>query len=378
MKKLVFKTLSGVALLSAVLGVCLSSAVSAHTDLRIVNFGGAMARSQMLAYIRPWEQLNQKSVEMDEYNGGIEDLRAQVEAANVKWDVVDMEYSDLIRACEDGLLEEIDHSTLLDGDDGTSAKQDFIDGALPKCGVGSVIWATVYAYSKEAFPNDAPSTIADFFDTRKFPGKRGLRRDPRGTLEWALMAAGVAPDEVYDRLATPEGLNLAFKTLDSIKGGIVWWERGPQPAAMLESGEVTMTAAWNGRLFRPIFEEKRPIEIVWDGQLWEIEMFGITKGSRRLSDALDFVRFATGTRPLVKQTNYISYGPVRKSSQSQVASDIAPLLPTAESNMKNALRFNSPWWADRIDGLRERFERWLTPVSGATAEKARFSTARRT
>ena len=116
-----------------------------------------------------------------------------------------------------------------------------------------------------------------------------MRRDPRGTLEWALLAAGVSADQVYTTLATPEGLEQAFDELDKIKDSIVWWTTGPEPVQLLRDGAVTMTAAWNGRLFRPIVENNEPMTIVWDGQLWEIEFFAIPKGSRRLDNALDFL-----------------------------------------------------------------------------------------
>ena len=64
----------------------------------------------MLSMARPWEDQNEKYVEMDLYNGGIKEIREQVNAANVKWDVVDFEYSDLIQACEEGLLEKVDQA----------------------------------------------------------------------------------------------------------------------------------------------------------------------------------------------------------------------------------------------------------------------------
>ena len=61
--------------------------------------------------------------------------------------------------------------------------------------VANIVWSTIFAYDKSAMPN-GPKTIADFFDTSKFPGKRGLRKSPKATLEMALAADGVAPEDV--------------------------------------------------------------------------------------------------------------------------------------------------------------------------------------
>lgn len=359
--------------LTFVLSVSPAGAQTAFTNelLRIVSWGGDASRAIMLAMGRPWEEQNQKYVEMDVYNGGIDEIREQVHTANVKWDVVDFEYSDLIQACEAGLLEKVDQSALPAGADGTPAKDDFIDGALTECGVGTYIWATVYTYEKSVFPGDKPTTIADFFNIKKFPGKRGLRQDPRGALEWALLADGVAADKVYPTLATPHGVDLAFEVLDELKPNIVWWETGAQPLELMASGAVAMTAAWNGRLYQPIVKDKRDLEIVWDGQIWEIEFYGVPKGGRRLANAIDFVKFATGTQPLADATNYISYGPVRKSSWPLVPAEAKPYLPSSPENMQNALRYDSRWWAQNIDWIRARFNEWIAADQGAT-EKARF------
>ena len=365
------RSIAAISLISPAL--VFTTSAQAHTELTIVNYGGAQARSMMMAYVLPYEELKGVHVEMDEYNGGIEELRDQVDSTNVRWHAIDMEYSDLIRACDEGLLEEIDHSFLAPGPDGTPASEDFVEGSLTKCGVGSVIWATVMAYKRGAFAKTGatPSRIADFFNVRKFPGRRGLRKDPRGTLEWALMGDGVPADQVYEVLSTPEGVNRAFAVLDSIKSSIVWWTRGPEPAQFLVDGTVVMTAAWNGRLYRPIVEKLAPIEILWDAQLWEIEFWGIPKSPRGDSSirAIDFIRFATKSEQLANQAKYIPYGPVRRSAMEMVDSSVRSYLPTYGPNMSNALRFNSQWWADNIDEIRARFDQWAKPAYGDVQER---------
>ncbi len=344
----------------------------AHSDLTLVNFGGSAGRAQMLALLRPWEAETGSYATMEEYNGGIEEIRRQVESANVTWDVIDMEYSDLIKACDEGLLEKFDPGDLPDGSNGTSAAEDFRDDALHECGVGNLVWSTVFAYEGADFTS-TPSTIADFFDTDAFPGGRGIRRDPRGILEWALMADGVANDQVYEVLGTQQGLDHAFDRLASIRSEIIWWDRGPQPAQLLADGQVSMSMAWNGRLFRPIVEEGRDIHIVWDAQIWEYDLFAIPKGSRNLDAAREFISYATSTEKLADWTSLISYGPARKSSETRVSPEIEPLLPTSEANLTNALRYDSQWWATNLDKIRQRFDVFASPDFGNEgAQSGRF------
>lgn len=349
----------GSAMTLMMLGSALALAAP-EKDLMVVSWGGSYTRSQMLAYVIPYRRRNDEWVWMETYNGGLEEIRTQVETANVVWDVVDFELSDLIRGCREGLLEKIDHGTLPPGADGTPAKQDFIAGAFTECGVGQTVWSTVVAFNTERFAAASPGKLADFFDTKTYPGKRGLRRDPRVIMEWALMADGVAPDQVYATLASEEGQKRAFEVMDRIKSAIVWWETGSEPVELLESGAVVMTSVWNGRMYRPIAEQGKPFVILWDGQIWDIDSWGIPKGSANLSKAMDFIRFSTGSVPLAEQTKYITYGPARKSSMTMVEEQTKQLLPTAAENMTTALQSNADWWATHHAELSTKFKQWLT------------------
>ena len=227
------------------------SAVAA--DLTVVSWGGAYTKSQVEAYHKPWMAKTGKSIVSEDYGGGIAEIKAQVESGNVTWDVVDVELSDAIRACDEGLLEEIDHSMLPAAPDGTAAVDDFLPGTLHDCAVSNIIWSSVYVYDSSKVRNwNAPKTMADFFNTSAYPGKRGMRKNPKVTLEFALIADGVPTSEVYDVLGTEEGVARAFAKLDTIKDDIVWWEAGAQPPQLLADGEVIFTTAWNVRVFNAV------------------------------------------------------------------------------------------------------------------------------
>ena len=356
------KTLTMVS--AAVLSVAVASAASAES-LTVVSWGGAYTKSQVEAYHKPWTAKTGTNVVSEDYNGGIAEIKAQVEAGNVTWDVVDVELSDAIRACDEGLAEEIDPSMLPAAPDGTPAMEDFIDGAVTDCAVGSIVWSTIYAYDSSKMSN-GPKTIADFFDVDGFPGKRGMRKSPKANLEMALAADGVAPGDIYDVLSTPAGVDRAFAKLDTIKDDVVWWEAGAQPPQLLADGEVAMTTAYNGRIFNAVASEDKPFEIVWDAQIYDLDLWIIPKGAKNKQLALDFVAFSTDTQRLADQASWISYGPTRKSSSPLVGSfhnkpDLAmgPQMPTAPANFKTAIQNNFEWWADNQDEMNERFNAWL-------------------
>ena len=292
-------------------------------------------------------------------------LKAQVEAGNVTVDVADVEYSDAVRFCDEGLLEPIDPAMLPAAPDGTPATEDFVQGALSDCAVASIVWSTVYAYDTTKFADNPPTTMADFFDVAKFPGKRGMRKAAKANLEMALMADGVAAADVYAMLETPEGVDRAFAKLDTIKNDVVWWEAGAQPPQLLADGEVSMTTAYNGRIFNAAVSEGKPFQIVWDGQIMDFDLFVVPKGAPHKDDAMKYIAFATDTQRLADQAKYISYGPARKSSGPLVGlyqdgkTEMGPQMPTAEANMGNALVNNFEFWADKDTELSERFNAWL-------------------
>lgn len=341
-------------------------ATTAHaSDLTIVSWGGQYTQSQVEAYHKPWMEKTGKAILSEDYNGGLSEIKSQVEAGNVTWDLVDVELSDAVRGCDEGLLEEIDLSILPPAPDGTSAEDDFVEGALTDCAVASIIWSTVYAYDSSKLP-EGPTTLADFFDTEKFPGKRGIRKSPKANLEMALIADGVATADVYEVLETDEGIDRAFAKLDSIKDDVIWWEAGAQPPQLLADGEVVMTTAYNGRIFGAAIEEDKPFEIVWDGQIYDYDLWVIPKGAPNKEDALDFIAFSTDTQRLADQASWISYGPARASSVPLIGSfatkpeiDMLQHMPTAPGNFENALANDYLFWADNQDELNERFNAWL-------------------
>lgn len=340
-------------------------AFSAQADVTVMSWGGSYGAAQTEGHLKPFTASTGIATTMVDSENPATPIKAMVEANNVTIDVASLEYADAIRLCDEGVLEPIDPAILPAGNDGTPAMDDFLPGAVTECGVSTDIWATVFAYDTTKFPNGGPTTAADFFDLEKFPGKRGLRKGAKAVLEFALMADGVPPAEVYATLGTPEGIDRAFAKLDTIKSEVVWWEAGAQAPQILADGEVVMTTAYNGRIFSAQIAEGKPFQIVWDGQIYENEMYVIPKGAPNMEEAKQFIAYATSTDGLRQQAQWISYGPARKSALAEPLifndgkTEMATHLPTYPDNMKNALESNWEFWVDRDAELNERFNAWL-------------------
>ena len=347
---------------SALVGL---TAPALAAEVTVMSWGGAYTKSQVEAYHKPFAAETGIKVNSVDSDNPATPIKAQVEAGNVTIDVADVEFSDAVRLCDEGLLEPIDASMLPPAPDGTPASEDFIEGGIQDCAIANIVWSTVFAYNKDTNPK-APKTIADFFNTKDFPGKRGLRKSAKATLEMALMADGVPAGDVYGILGTDAGVDRAFAKLDSIKDDIVWWEAGAQPPQLLADGEVAMSTAYNGRIFNAAVAEGQPLEVVWDGQILDFDLFVIPKGAPNKDAAMKFVMFSTDTKRLADQASWISYGPARKSSGAMVGlysdgkTQMGPHMPTAAANLTNALVNDFEFWVDNDAELNERFNAWLS------------------
>lgn len=321
----------------------------AQTQLTVVNFGGANGNAQKKAYVEPFEKATGNKIVSVEYNGEQAKIKAMVEAKNVTWDVVEVESPDVTRGCDEGLFEKLDYSKI-------GNKADFNPAAVHECGIGVFVWSTVMAYNADKIKN-APTTWADFWDVKKYPGKRGMRKGARYNLEFALMADGVAPADVYKVLATKDGAERAFKKMTELKPNIQWWEAGAQPPQFLVAGDVALTTVYNGRIDAAQREGKN-LGITWTGGIYDLDYWVMPKGGKNRDAALKFISLASSAAEQAEYAKLISYGPTNTKALAKLDKSVLDKLPTSAANSKTALQFNVGFWADQGEALEKRFAAW--------------------
>jgi len=345
-------TLTRHALTLSVLGALSLTAAPAvaQESLSVMSFGGAYQEAQRKAVFETYTATTGIKIDEQEYGGEIAKIAAMIESGNTTIDVVDVDAPTLLQGCDEGIFETIDWTQIGD-------KADWLSGTTSDCGVGTIVYSTSLAYDAATLEN-GPTALADLFDSAKFPGKRGLWKNPATNLEFALLADGVPVDQVYEVLGTPEGLDRAFAKLDTIKDSIVWWEAGAQAPQLLASGEVVMTTAWNGRIYNAN-KEGQDFRIVWDNQILDSNYWAIPKGAKNIEASMAFIKYAVEPEVLAATTKYIPYGPVRASAAPFVTPEDAANLPTSPENLTVALTLDNAFWADNGDEIRKRFTTWL-------------------
>ena len=328
--------------------------------LTVMTWPGAYGRAQASAQMHPYAAEKNVDVRLAVWDGDLAEIAAMVQKRQIKADVIDFELPGAVKACNQHLLEKIDPAILPPGADGTPASRDFVPGAIGPCWVGSMVYSQVMVFSPTL--KRTPESLADFFDTRKFRGRRALSRvSAKFNLEMALLADGIAPGDVYKTLETPEGLDRAFAKLTALKP--IWAHDSAGALGWVKNGQAVMATALNGDVqaqkdFTP--------GVIWDHQLYELDVFAIPAGNPNKKRALDFIAYATGSGPLAGVASWVPYGPARHSAialvknNPELGTPMRPLLPTAPENFRHAFAIDDGWWLAHGASIAPRWQEFVT------------------
>ena len=312
--------------------------------LTFTSFGGAYQEAQRKAWLEPYTELTGVQFQEDE-NSSNATIKAQVESGQVTWDVVDVG-NDFGLEANSALLEELDY-TLIPLDE---VNQDL---GPSKWRVPDITYGVVLAYNTEQTAGQVPAGWADFFDTTKFPGKRGMwDYSEGGIFEVALLADGVAPADLY-----PLDLARATAKLDTIKDDLVFWASGAESQELIGSGEVAMTLIWNGRGWSAKNVDNKPVEMQWNQQIVTADYLVVPKGSPNKDAAMKFIAYTICAANNAKPSEYIPYGPTNLNSQP--AEDKKADLSVSNAD-ENSAYFDDEYLVNNFDEIDAAYQEWKT------------------
>ncbi|MDP2433153.1 MAG: ABC transporter substrate-binding protein [Pseudomonadota bacterium] len=334
-----------IAILSATLSACNPSTdAPSKNSLTVVSFGGPYQEAQRTAYMIPFSKKYGIALTEGEYNGEYGLISQRARATSGSWDVVSVESGPALRGGAEGLFKPIPEG-LLDG-------LNIAPAARRKFSVGHLSFATILAYP-EALGKQAPSSWIDFFDLKKYPGRRGLRNNPRGTLEIALLADGVAPDKLY-----PLDVERALHKLETIRSSIVFWDSGAQPTQLLANNSVAMTSAFNGRIWSAKTKDKLPVGWTFKSGLYEYEYWAVPKNAPHPDLAFRFIRFSLEKDAQADFANQIAYLPTNLDAMPLISPNVRSAMPGG-SDKQDEVIVDAEWWAQNEGQVGARWERWM-------------------
>jgi putative spermidine/putrescine transport system substrate-binding protein len=321
-------------------------AKGAATKMVYSGWGGAYQDAVREAILQPFTKATGIEVVEIKIGPTIAHVKAQVQSKNVEWDVAELEAPDMLRGKEEGLLEKIDRSRI--------DTKDLVKEAIDDVGIGCIVFSTVLAYSTLTYPagKPHPKSWTDFWDVKKWPGRRFLQDQVKLNLEFALMADGVPKDKLY-----PIDVDRAFKSLDRIKPHIaVWWKKGAQPPQLLTDKEADLGSSWNGR--SPARSGRAHDGRRVEPGIAQYQYYNIPKGAPNRENALKFIDFAIKPERQARSAELIPYGPTNRKAIAMIDKKKAPDLPTYPENLKRQAPFNEEWGLKNADALIKRWEAW--------------------
>jgi|JI10StandDraft_1071094.scaffolds.fasta_scaffold110156_2 putative spermidine/putrescine transport system substrate-binding protein len=341
----------------AALGVALAgagamSSASAEESFTAVGWGGSWNEAYDKGVFQPFTKETGVKVVVDEWEGELAKVRAQIESNAIVYDFVSVEAPQLEIGCAEGLFEKLPEAIY-------AQKDDYLPGTIHPCGIASDTWATVMVYDGNKI-KDGPQSWADFWDVEKFPGKRGLLGGAQYTLENAMMAAGVAPADVYTELRKPDGVDRAFAMLDKIKPHVVWWTSSTKALQNLTAGEVVMTDLYNARVTSENEKNKTNYVIAWNaGFFYGTDMWAVVKGAPNAAAAEKFLDFFAKPENQAGFPKLYAYGVGHKKAADFLDTAQQERLPTSAQNLPHGAVYDTDFWAENKEALEQRFQAWL-------------------
>lgn len=274
-------------------------------------------------------------------------IKTMVETGNVEYDIVNCDGDFVFRGAEEGLLEPIDYSVVTNTADWTSGVYEY--------GVMSDPYYGAITYNTSQYTEDtAPKSWADFFDTEKFPGKRAMLKQPTFTLEAALLADGVAPEDLY-----PLDVDRALAKLDTIKDDItVWTTTGAEQMQVLASGDVDMSCAWTSRSM-PAEDAGEPVGVSWNQALLYDCGWVVVKDAPHKELAMQFIQFATDPQRMADFMNIVYTGSHSDDARALVGDDRLNTIGFTDEQMASSVTMDLEYWANNYDEVNEKFQAWL-------------------
>ncbi|CAG7604917.1 ABC transporter substrate-binding protein [Leucobacter soli] len=315
-------------------------------SLVFASYGSAYQDAQNEAFLTPWAEGAGVTVQ----NDGPTDyakIAQMVDAGNTTWDVVDTEPYFPVANCGT-LVEEIDFTNI----DTTQ----FPEGTVSDCSIPIAQYSTVVIYNTDTYSGaSVPTTPADFFDVAKFPGTRMVPNwAGGGALEVALLADGVAPEDLY-----PLDTERAYAKLDSIRDSLEFWNTSSESQQSMEDGSADMWLAWSGRGYEAE-NNGAAIAPVWEDNLLAWASLSIVKGSKNAANAQSFIEYAAQAEPQARFAEIQPYSPANLSAAPEL-SDLQQKWNVADASVQDqAVVTNVQWWADNSGDAETEWLAWST------------------
>ena len=318
-------------------------------SVMFASWGGSFQDALRTTMLTPAAEKLGIEVEEDTTNG-IQDVRSQISAGAVSWDVTEQELSVCETLKQEDSLEPLDYSLI----NSAGIPPELINSHY----VGLLAFTKVISYRQDKFGDNGPQSWADFWNVEKFPGKRGMHGKVNYNLEAALMADGVAKSEIYNVLSTKEGLERAWDKLAEIVPHVtVWYRGGSQSAQILRDGEVDVVHMGHNRV-ESVANSGVDVAYTFQDGTMDVDCLLVPKGAPNYSNAMKLINSVLSASSQATLAKTMPLGPVNKYAfdAGVLSIEQAKNVNTHPDNYDKQLLVDPNFYIGQLDVLTERFD----------------------
>ncbi len=315
--------------------------------LTFVGYGGSGQDAMISAWQEPYTAAHPNVTFVNTSPPDVAQVKAQVESGAVQWDVLATAPYAAEQNC-DVLFEPLDLELTVD-------EADLVEGAVGECYIGNWINATPLAYRTDAFgEGEGPTSVEDFFDVEGFPGQRGMVTNlQNGILEYALVADGVAPDELY-----PLDVDRALAKLDEIRSVTTFAPNVGALQQAVASDQVDMFFLPDSRIV-PQLVEGDEITVVWDVTIASVNAFAIPKGSVNKEAAQRFIASVVEPDQVEAISEALGVAPINLTAKPDLDENASQVEVFGDVNDGETVIQDIPWYAENFNDVTTKLTNWL-------------------
>jgi putative spermidine/putrescine transport system substrate-binding protein len=335
---------AGVALsFTGVLSACGGSSGKSARTVVYADSGGTTRDACRAAFFDPFEK--ETGIRVVSADQDYAKFALMSERKRSQWDAAEFGASDTI---------DLDNRDLLAEYPAGTRASDLVPDEYQHLNTG-VFWASMnLAYLPDAFGGAQPSTWEDFWNVKKFPGRRAMRRDATWVVEAALLADGVPADQVQ-----PFDFDRAFAKLDEIRPHTTFVESGAEVQQLLQNGDVPMAQLACGRAYA-LLQEGVELSLSWE-QALHYGWIGPTMphGAPHADEMVMLAEFMTDPRRQAEFARIVGYGPCNPAALEFVDDSMLSQLPTTPEHMEQGFQYDFAEAARQQTEYSRRMAEWL-------------------
>jgi putative spermidine/putrescine transport system substrate-binding protein len=309
----------------------------------VAGFGGETYKTRQADAFDPFTKLSGARVVQAPWDYG--KFVSMVTSPSPEWDMIDFDGFSVAALIQQGKAP----AKLADW----VRRCDLVDAKYRDYAGGSYAYSVVMGWSTKL--GGTPRSWADFFDTKKFPGKRAFPKSIyAGTMEIALLADGVPKDKIY-----PLDFDRALAKLDTIKSSLIFYDSYAQGQQYLVQGSASMIATANSRMIQ-LKNDRQPVDWTYqDAILYPWGAFGMPQRPPHADAANALIDYMSTPEAQAVVAKKLFLGPTVSKALDLLTEQERALQPSAPENVAKQLSIDVETAARQDAEYVKRFFAWI-------------------